>query len=217
MSFRMPHDVERVILVANRPVHLLDFVDIVPPEQELASTCHRGDDPVRTPTRRYAELFSTGFELEMAINPTVEITPDIVVNRLECGNELFGIVEYLVLDAVIDAQHGPEFLVEGHEIVAALDTIWELVVRSIDRLVRMGECGHQVGEDGCLGCRVVVDVPVIVLVLVFQGPDVQLVQQLHGFALFMCTHWLPRDEEMLLVLFDELEHFSLVHAEIPVY
>ena len=93
-----------------------------------------------------------------------------------------------MLDAVIDAQDGPEFLVEGHEIVAALDTLGELVVRSIDRLVRMGECGHKVGEDGCLGFRVVVDIPVIVLVLVFQGPDVQLVQELYRFALFMCTH-----------------------------
>ena len=95
----------------------------------------------------------------MAINPTIETTPDIVVNRLECGNELLGIVEYLVLDAVIDAQNGPEFLVEGHEIVAAIDTVGELVVRSIDRLVRMGECGHQVGEDGCLAFRVAVDIP----------------------------------------------------------
>ena len=52
----------------------------------------------------------------------------------------------------------------------------------------MGERGHQVGEDGCLGFRVAVDIPVIVLVLVFQGPDVQPVQELYGFALFMRTH-----------------------------
>ena len=28
----------------------------------------------------------------MAINPTIEITTDVFINRLDCGNELFGIV-----------------------------------------------------------------------------------------------------------------------------